>query len=66
MVYVFKILWPKYMLYFLYFNNKIQYNQSCTTTTRPVQSKVTMSCHTTYKVGLGYCTKCLIVCIQQK
>jgi len=24
MVNVFKILWPKYMLYFLYFNNKIQ------------------------------------------
>ena len=24
MVNVFKILWPKYMTYFLYFNNKIQ------------------------------------------
>jgi len=24
MVNVFKILWPKYMMYFLYFNNKIQ------------------------------------------
>ena len=54
---VFKILWPKYMLYFLYFNKKykIQYKQSSTTITRPVQCKVTMSCHTKYKVG--YCTK---------
>jgi len=43
MVNVFKILWPKYVLYFLYFNNKIQYKKSCTTTTRRVQRKVTMS-----------------------
>jgi len=39
MVNVFKILWPKYVLYFLHFNKKykIQYKQSCITTTRPVQ-----------------------------
>jgi len=34
---------------------KIQYKQSCVTTTRTVQCKITMSCHTKYKVH--YCTK---------
>jgi len=50
------------MLYFLYFNNKIQYKQSCTTTTRPVQREVTMShevqsllLHKTL-IGSGYCS----------
>jgi len=42
MVNVFKILWPKYMLY-ITIKYKIQYKRSCTTSTRPVQRKVTMS-----------------------
>jgi len=50
------------MLYLLYFNNKIQYKRSCTTKTRPVQRKVTMSqgvqstlLHKTL-FGSGYCS----------
>jgi len=50
------------MLYFLYFNNKIQCMRSCTTKTRPVQRKVTMShevqstlLHKTL-FGSGYCS----------
>jgi len=50
------------MLHFLYFDHKIQYKQSCTTTTRPVQCKVTMShevqstlLHKTL-FGSGYCS----------
>jgi len=62
MVSVFKILQPKYMRYLLYFKNKIQHKQSFTTTTKPVQRKVTMShevqsalLHKTL-FGNGYCS----------
>jgi len=56
------LLWLMYLKYFgqnacciLTTKYKIQYKQWCTTTTRPVQCKVTMSRHTKYKVR--YCTK---------
>jgi len=65
MINVFKILWPKYMLYIfciLRTKYKIQYKQSCTTTPRPLRCKVTMShevqstlLHRTL-FGSGYCS----------
>jgi len=45
MVNVFKILCLKRMLYFLYFNNKIQYKQLCTTTTIDL-CNAKSQCHT--------------------
>jgi len=49
MVNVFKILWPKYMLYFLYFNNKIQkYNTSSHAVPLPGLCNVKSQCHTKY------------------
>ena len=70
MVNVFKILWPKYMLYFLYFNNNTKYNTSSHALSLlglwSANCKVTMLCHTKYKVYARYYTKRLIVCIQQK
>jgi len=55
MVNTFKIPRPQYMLYFCILTTKytIQYKQSCTTTTMPVERKVTMS----HKYKVCYCTK---------
>jgi len=64
MVNVFKTLWPKYMLYFPYFNNKIQNAIQAVMQYQywPVQRNVTMShevqstlLHKTF-FGSGYCS----------